>query len=420
MNIYNKLESSVRSYCRNFPITIDKAIASNIWTTNGEHYIDFLMGCGSLNLGHNPPLLRKALLEYILDDGVAMSLDFHSRSKEQFLQSFDDVILKPRDLNYKIQFTGPTGTNAVEAACKIARKVTNRKHIVAFTNGFHGCSLGALALTGSKYHRGATNTELNNVYRLPFDGYMGTDTLEHLSVFELAVLDPSSGIDAPAAIIVETIQGEGGLNVATAQWMNKLQSVCQSIGALLIVDDIQAGCGRSGDFFSFESLGVKPDIVTLAKSISGFGLPMSLVLIKPELDVLAPAEHNGTFRGNNHAFVTASAMLNQYWAEQSFRDTVQYNVQLLTNGLNQIASEHHVERVGRGMMQGIKFSSGEIARNIQQACFDMNLIIELCGPLDQVVKFLPAINIDSNTLINGLEIFSTAVTQTLSVPQLEK
>ena len=212
------IESNVRSYCRIFPDVFDKAEGSLIFVTNGRRYIDFLSGCGSLNYGHNNSDLKEALLSYLADSGIVMSLDMETQSKNKFIEVFSEHILQPRGLNYKLQFPGPTGTNAVEAAIKLARKVTGRSNVIAFTNAFHGCSLGALALTANEHHRGNSEALLTHVNRVAYDGYLGPD-IDSSALLEKLLSDPSSGIDAPAAIILETIQGEGGLNVASASWV---------------------------------------------------------------------------------------------------------------------------------------------------------------------------------------------------------
>ena len=210
------------------------------------------------------------MLEYIGNDGITHGLDMHTAAKQKFLETLNERIFKPRDLDYMVQFTGPTGTNAVEAAMKIARNVTGRHNIVAFTNGFHGVSLGAMAATGNSHHRDASGIPLSGVSHVPYAGYMGDD-LDTVKLLESMLEDSSSGLDKPAAIMLETIQGEGGLNVASNEWLQAVEKLCRKHDILLIVDDIQAGCGRSGRFFSFEESGIKPDLVTLSKSLSGFG-----------------------------------------------------------------------------------------------------------------------------------------------------
>ena len=406
--IFNKIESDVRSYCRNFPQIFDKALGAEIWDINGNRYLDFLSGAGSLNYGHNNPVLKAALLEYIEKDSIAHGLDFHTKAKEKFLISFQDKILAPRNLDYVIQFTGPTGTNAVEAAVKIARKVTGRTNVISFTNGFHGMTLGSLALTGNKYHRNGSGIPLSGSTIMPYDGYFGED-INTIDYFTQLIDDPSSGVDLPAAVIIEIIQGEGGLRVARADWLKDLQALCNKKGILLIIDDIQAGCGRSGTFFSFESFGLKPDIITLSKSLSGYGLPFAITLIKPEHDVWKPAEHNGTFRGNNHAFVTASEAIENYWSIPDFMYEVSEKSKQLQNRLEIMKKQYAdyiVEVRGRGLMQGLVFREPESAAKLVKMMFDRGLIIERSGPHDEVIKFMMPLTISFEQLEEGLDIFS--------------
>lgn len=405
-------ESSVASYCKAFPANFARAKGSYLLTSNGDEYLDFLSGCGSLNYGHNNNVLKEALVGYIRSDGVAMGLDLHTSAKKHFCETFKSVILKPRDMDYKFMFTGPTGTNAVEAAIKIARKATGRRNVIAFTNAFHGCSLGALSLTGSSSHRGQNNPIGDSVTRVPFDGYQGTpwDTADHLDAL---LSDPSSGVDAPAAIILETIQGEGGLNTASPSWLRKIQFVAKRHGALLIVDDIQAGCGRSGSFFSFDGTGIKPDIVLLAKALSGFGLPMSMVLLNPKVDILSPGEHNGTFRGNCHAFVTAAKALETFWSNETFTAELSRKIDFLTSELDAIAHRYGLRRKGRGLMQGLAFHDPEDALAVREACFKSGLIVECCGPFDEVLKLLPPLTASKTELGEASRIISDAARDAL-------
>lgn len=411
MNI-ESIESNVRSYCRSFPIEFVKAFGSTLESTCGRHFIDFLSGCGSLNYGHNHPFLRDRLTEYISNSGISISLDLETQSKSNFIEAFSDLILKPRNFDYKLQFTGPTGTNAVEAAIKLARKVTGRTNVVSFTNAFHGCTLGALALTGNQNHRQAATSQLINVSRFAYDGYHGMnfDTSEMLAQM---LSDQSSGIDEPAAVILEIIQGEGGLNVATKDWLTKVASITKEYGALLIVDEIQTGCGRSGTFFAFEPIGLKPDIILLAKSLSGYGLPMSLVLISPEWDDWLPGEHNGTFRGNNLAFVTASAALEHFWRDDTIVDCVRQKGQFIATYLNSLAFQHGFTRKGIGMMQGVETGSSVVASNIRKNCFDRGLVLETSGPNDSVIKLMPPLNIEDQELEAGLSTLSESINVTL-------
>jgi diaminobutyrate-2-oxoglutarate transaminase len=413
-NIFNDIESEVQSYARAFPVIFDKAQGAYLYDTDGKAYLDFLAGAGTLNYGHNHPVLKKALLEYIERDGIAHGLDMHTDAKEEFLTNLNNLIFKPRDMNYMVQFTGPTGTNAVEAALKIARNVTGRHNIVAFTNGFHGVSLGAMAATGNSHHRDASGIPLGGVTHLPYSNYMGEE-LDTVKFFENLLEDSSSGLDKPAAVILETIQGEGGLNVASNDWLRAIEKLCRKHDIILIADDIQAGCGRSGHFFSFEESGIKPDLITLSKSLSGYGLPFAVTLIKPELDTWKPGEHNGTFRGNNHAFVTANAALKEFWSDDKFQTEVQKKIAHLTTRLKKIASKYDkklIKQKGRGFMQGLECRDGELASKICRYAFGKDLVIETSGADSQVVKCLCPLIITMEELDKGLDILEEAVAHT--------
>lgn len=415
--IFDDIESEVQSYARAFPIVFNRAKGSWLYDEEGKGYLDFLAGAGTLNYGHNNEHLKEALLEYIQDDGITHGLDMHTSAKQKFLHAFNDKVLKPRKLNYMVQFTGPTGTNAVEAALKIARNVKGRSNIIAFTNGFHGVSLGAMAATGNSHHRNAAGIGLTGVTHVPFDGYMNQD-IDSVALLDAMIEDTSSGTDKPAGVIVETIQGEGGLNVASKEWLQALEKVCRKHDMLLIVDDIQAGCGRSGRFFSFEESGIKPDIVTLSKSLSGYGLPFAVTLIKPEYDTWKPGEHNGTFRGNNHAFVTATKALEHYWSDDKFQNEVQMKVRQLSARLQRIAKNYDsslMHAKGRGFMQGIEFQNGDLANRICREAFSRGLIIETSGSEGQVVKCLCPLTITPEELDQGLTILEQSVAAVLLV-----
>jgi diaminobutyrate-2-oxoglutarate transaminase len=415
MDIYDLQESAVRSYSRAFPAHFATAKGATVTDEAGRSWIDFLSGCGALNYGHNPEPLKRALLDYVEKDGLALGLDMHHRAKAAFLTAIREILLAPRGLDYRVQFTGPTGTNAVEAALKLARKVTGRHTVVAFTNGFHGCTLGALAATGSGHHRGGSGPLMPGVIRHPFDGYFGPG-IDTTDMLETLLDDPSSGIDAPAAILVEAVQGEGGLNVAGGPWLRRIAEIARARGILLIVDDIQAGCGRTGRFFAFEDLGVEPDMVTLSKSLSGFGLPLAVVLLRPEFDRWQPGEHNGTFRGNALGFVTATAALETYWATPDLTEAVAAKGEKVRARLQVLADRHGGHVKGRGMMLGLEVGDTAAAEAIRTRCFEAGLILELCGPRDTVVKLLPPLTIDDATLARGCAILDAAVDAVLGSP----
>ena len=414
--LFKRRESEVRGYCRGFPKLFTKAVGSTMWDADGRSYIDFLAGCGSLNYGHNQPQMKAALLDHIASDGVAMGLDLHTDAKHAFIEAFERVVLAPRGMDHLMQFTGPTGANAVEAALKLARKVTGRTNVVAFTNGFHGVTAGALAVTGSAYNRMSPVMPLAGVTRMPFDGY-ANGTLDAAGLLETMLADPSGGIDPPAAIIMESVQGEGGLNAASADFVRRVAAAAKACGALFILDDVQAGCGRTGTFFSHEEMGIDPDIIVLSKSLSGFGLPMSLVLIAPEHDAWSPAEHNGTFRGNNHAFVTARVAIERYWNDETFSPAVAERGEMVRERLEEIAGLVPGARLkGRGMMRGVDVGTGELAGAICRAAFENGLIIETSGPNDEVVKVLAALNTPHADLTAGLDMLVDAAERTVRLP----
>jgi len=422
MSAINSIESEVRSYCRAYPTTFDKAKDVFLYDKDGNKYFDFLMGAGSLNYGHNNPILKKAIIDYLNDDRIIHSLDMASKAKEEFLETFQKKILAPRDLKYKLQFTGPTGTNAVEAALKLARKVTGRTNVISFTNGFHGVTLGAVAATGNQHHRGGAGIPLSGVTFMPYDGYMGK-SMNSIDYLRRVLEDNSSGLDLPAAIILETVQGEGGINVATKKWLQEIQSICHEYGIMLIVDDIQVGCGRTGTFFSFEEAEIEPDMITLSKSLSGFGLPFSLLLMKPKHDIWEPGEHNGTFRGNNLAFVTAKTAIDEYWDTQELEAEVGRKSIILRERLTEIAKNHISEDVevrGRGLAYGIDVVLEDLAEAIKKKAFENGLILETCGPVDQVVKFLPSLTIKDADLNDGLDIFEKSVKQVMEDSDFQK
>jgi len=409
--VFQRRESDVRGYCRSFPAVFTSAKGALLRDESGRTYIDFLCGAGSLNYGHNPDEIKNALLAYLESDGIVHSLDLHTRAKRDFLDTFESLVLTPRNLDYKMQFCGPTGTNAVEAAFKLARRVTGRTGIVSFTNGFHGVTLGALAATGNRYFREAASVQLGNVTFMPYDGWLGPE-IDTIAIFERYLSDRSSGLDLPAAAIVETMQGEGGLNVASDGWLRRLADCCARHGVLLIVDDIQVGCGRTGTFFSFERAGITPDMVLLAKSLSGYGLPLAVVLMKPEHDRWRPAEHNGTFRGPNLAFVAATVALRRWWSDQTLSETVRMHATILRQSLRAIRDAHPQAGLslrGRGMAQGLACRVPALADAVSRQAYERGLIIETAGAEGQVIKCLPPLVMPEALLREALAILADSV-----------
>lgn len=411
---FERYESEVRSYCRDLPAVFAEARGAELFDENGRRWIDFFAGAGALNYGHNHPRLKAALIEYLSGDGIAHSLDLHTVAKRRFLERFQEIILAPRGLDYRVQFTGPTGTNAVEAALKLARKVTGRSTVVSFTNGFHGMTLGALAVTGNSAKRDGAGVPLPFARPMPYAGWIEGD-VDSLSLIRQYLEDGSSGVDRPAAFIVETIQGEGGLHQASPRWLKGLAQLARDQGALLIVDDIQAGCGRTGSFFSFEEAGIVPDIVTLSKSISGFGQPMAIVLLKPEHDIWSPGEHNGTFRGNNLAFVTAAESL-EFWRDDAISQGVAERAGIVRErleALRMIRPEVPTEVRGKGLFQGLRIGVAGAASAVCAAAFRRGLVMETAGFEGDVAKVMPPLTIPVEQLREGLDILHEACVEVL-------
>ncbi|ADU65752.1 diaminobutyrate/2-oxoglutarate aminotransferase [Desulfurispirillum indicum S5] len=417
MRIFEQMESQVRGYIRSFPAIFEKAKGSYLYDEQGNEYIDFFAGAGTLNYGHNNDRVSSALIDYIQKDGVVHGLDMATSAKKRFLQKLQDTVFSPRNLEYKVQFTGPTGTNSVESALKLARMIKNRSNIVAFTNGFHGLSMGSLAVTGNNFYRDEAHISRSNVSFMPYDGYFGPD-VNTLDYFRKFLADGSSGLDLPAAVIVETIQAEGGINVASDEWLQGLEQICREFDILLIIDEIQVGNGRSGEFFSFERAGITPDMVTLSKSIGG-GLPLALLLMRPELDQWKPGEHTGTFRGNNLAFVASVETL-AYWDSNDLSDAIHYKSAILKEELQAIAAKYpdlNCNVRGRGLIFGLEIPELGFAKEVSRIAFEKGLVIELSGADDQVVKFLPPLTIDEETLRKGIAIIDATIGEIISTKQ---
>lgn len=417
MSIFEQVESEVRSYCRAFPVVFDRSSGCFMYDENGNEYLDFFAGAGALNYGHNNPYIIGKVKEYIERGGILHALDMSTVAKRDFLTKFEEKILKPRGLDYKVMFPAPTGTNAIESAFKLARKVKGRQTIFAFQGAFHGMSLGALAATSHAYPRAASGTPLLGITFMPYP-YGFNKSFDTIGYIQNVIEDDHSGSEVPAAIVVETVQAEGGIIPVEVEWLRRLRALCDRHGILLIVDDIQIGCGRTGEFFSFEKAGIVPDMVTLSKSIGGVGLPMSLLLMKPELDIWGPAEHNGTFRGNQLAFVAAEAAIDVFEKEDipgHVKDVEKFLVGYIEENILPIDSR--IEYRGRGLIYGIDFTaldpSGALAGKISRKCFEKGLIIERSGRNDTVLKILPPLVITKDEIKRGLDIIAASAKEIL-------
>ena len=409
-SVFEKYESEVRSYCRNFPAVFTRAKGSIITAEDGKEYIDFFCGAGALNFGHNHDYIKAQIISYLESDGIIHSLDMFTSAKRDFIEYFEKNILEPRGFEYKIQFPGPTGTNAVEAALKLARKVKKRNNIFAFMGAFHGMTLGSLSMTTDRDSREGAGVVLTDVTHIPTP-YMLPE-LDVLKYMQTLIDDDHSGVSKPAAVFVEPVQADGGIHVFSVEFLKGLREFCTRNDILLVCDDIQVGSARTGTYFSFERAGIVPDIVTLSKSIGGYGMPFALVLFKPELDVWKPGEHNGTFRGSQLSIVAAKAGL-EIMLEQNVEQEVQRKSEIIKEYLGRVKEINADFDVrGIGFMWGVdcnKVAPDVVSRAIVKECFDNGLIVERAGRNNDVVKLMPCLLADDETLKRGLEIFVSAV-----------
>lgn len=418
MNVFEQWESEIRGYCRAYPTVFVSASNARQVDESGKSFIDFFAGAGVLNFGHNNPAMKKALVEHIEADGIAHSLDMYTKPKAEFIQTFVDVILKPRKMDYRLQFMGPTGTNAVEVALKLARRATGRTNVVAFHHGFHGMTLGSLSATANSYFRNAAGVPLEHVMHEPFGcektcaGCKLGCGLDQLAQLRARFEDSSSGLKPPAAFLVEAIQAEGGVNVASKEWLHGVQQLARDLGALLIIDDIQAGCGRTGNYFSFDGMGLDPDIVCLAKGLGGFGTPIAMNLVKPEHDKLwSPGEHTGTFRGQNFSFIAGRIGLD-YFRDDALMKEVARKGEIIRECLQGLADKHSslgMQVRGKGMMQALDMRDGALAKAVAGNCYTLGLIIGPCGTGGKVIKVIPPLTIPDEDLSEGLALLEKAI-----------
>lgn len=409
IDAFEQLESNVRMYCRDVPMVFDTAVGTRVKAEDGRDYLDFFAGAGALNYGHNDPRMRDALLAYLGANGVTHGLDLHTTMKRRFLEALDRDLFQPRGWEYKVQFTGPTGADACEAALKLARKATGRTRIVSFYGAYHGMTLGALSVSGNRCKRGGGALP-NDVTFVPYED-SPHGPFDSIGFLDRMAKDQGSGTELPAAVIVESVQIQAGVYAASDDWLQRLRQWTKENGVVLILDEIQAGCGRAGDFFGFEKSGIVPDVVTVAKSISGYGLPMALVLIAPELDVWSPGDHTGTFRGNQLAFLTAQIALG-YWRDPAFLASVAQNCRTMEAAVAGFA--RHPGIVGarcRGMIAGVDFGrgNGETARAAALRAIAAGVLIERCGPNGEVIKLMPPINTPNDDLVAGLKVVGAAI-----------
>ncbi len=413
-NTFEKYESSVRSYCRHFPKVFTDAKGAIMKDTDGQEYIDFFCGAGAVNYGHNNDYIKGKVIDYLATDGIIHALDMYTVPKSEFIETLEKKIIEPRGYSYKIQFTGPTGTNGIEAALKLARKNTGRRNVFAFMGCFHGMTLGSLSLTSEMYARvgaGATFTDCTHI-PAPYM-FEGLDVIEYMQTL---IDDDHSGVEKPAAVVMETVQAEGGIRVFEDDFLRKVREFCTKNDILMIVDDVQVGCCRSGSFFSFERAGIEPDIVVMSKSIGGIGMPLAIVLHKESLDNWKPGEHNGTFRGNQLSFVAGKAAI-EYLTENNVEAETVRKGEIVKNFIEKeiLPFDSRLELRGIGLIWGIDFGKIDAALSevIIEKCFEKNLICECAGRAGSVVKVMPPLVIEDELLLEGLNRLKKSVEEVL-------
>ena len=424
-------ESNARRYPRKFPFALAKAQGSWIEDVEGNKYLDFLCGAGTLALGHNDPEVNQAMVDMLTGNLPLHTLDLTTPVKDTFVHTLLNLLPGELKNNAKIQFCSPSGTDAVDAALKLCKTATGRSSIIAFNGAYHGMGHGALALTGNLHAKNKVNDLMPNVhfmpypysYRCPFGlgGDAGTDAA--CAYFERMLKDPECGITKPAAVILETIQGEGGVIPAPVKFIQTVRRVTKELDIPMIVDEIQCGIGRSGRFFAFEYADIVPDVILSSKAIGG-SQPLSVVIYNKKLDVWEPGAHAGTFRGNQLAMRAGTVVMNRV-SKPDFLDDVVKKGELFAKRLEEIKSKVSIigDVRGKGLMRGIEFvdpksqsdslgakkASGEIAALVQKRCFENRLVMEKGGRNGAVMRCLCALNVTMEDLEKALDIIEKVI-----------
>ncbi len=404
---FDELESNVRYYCRRWPAVFSTALGATITAEDGTEYLDFFAGAGALSYGHNNPVLVEVAIEHLRAGKILHSLDTYTVEKRRFLEAMNRHVLVPRQMDMVIQTVGPTGATAVEAALQLAQRITGNRAVVGFDGSYHGMTYRTASISASMAGR-ETSAHLKEFVALPYVRSVTESDLELLD----RTLDSSIDGQRIGAVIIESTQGEGGARPFDPLYLRAIRERCSARGILVIADDVQAGVGRTGAFFSFEGSGLDPDIVCLSKSISGLGLPMALNLVRRDLDAWTPGEFSGTFRGNNLAFATSATMLETYWADSNLEKNTERRGLTVRDTLEEIADRFGSGRFvarGNGLLCGLDVGDTQLAADIAAAAFERRLIVETCGAGDTTVKLLPPIVIDEDHLADGLARLRDAV-----------
>ncbi len=427
----NEFESSARSYPRKFPFALKKAKGVTLEDVEGNKYIDFLCGAGTLALGHNDDEVNKSMVDLIESGSPLHTLDLTTPTKDEFIETIHSILPFDMAKDVKIQFCSPSGTDATDAAIKLCKIATKRSTVIAFSGGYHGMGHGAMAVTGNCYAKSQVPNLMPGVQFMPYPysyrcpmglgGEAGTKACA--SYFERLLKDPESGVSKPACVIIEPIQGEGGVIPAPVEFLQAIRRVTAELDIPLICDEIQCGMGRSGRVFAFEYANIVPDVILASKAIGGTQ-PMSVVIYNKKLDVWGPGSHAGTFRGNQLAMAAGTVVMKRISKPEFLADVVRKG-ELFKNRLLALQKECPIigDVRGKGLMLGIEFvdpngekdlmghplESGTVCARVQKECFEHGLVMEKGGRYGSVMRCLTALNISDEDLLKGIEIFEKVV-----------
>ncbi|MEX3959751.1 diaminobutyrate--2-oxoglutarate transaminase family protein [Trinickia sp. EG282A] len=424
-------ESSARTYANTFDAVIERGNGTAVFDTAGRRYLDFLSCAGTLATGHNHPVVIDRVKRFLDSGHVMQVLDITTPAKHRFLERLFDILPRSFSGRARVQFCGPTGADAIEAAVKLFKTATGRHSVIAFHGAYHGMTAGALALTGSlgaKEKVAALMPEVHFMpypysYRCPF-GLGGTQTATaSLHYIERMLSDPESGIRKPACVVVEAVQGEGGVIPAPLDWLRGLRALTHRLNIPLVIDEVQAGIGRTGSMFAFEQAGIEPDAIVLSKAIGG-GFPLSLVVYDDRYDVWQPGAHAGTFRGNQIAMVAGAACLDVI-EEEGLVEAARAKGDYLGERLSELAKRHTAvgDVRGRGLMWGIELvdetqkadalgalpGAGRLARDLKRYCFAHGLIVETGGRHGAVLRLLPPLTVTLAEIDEALAIVAAGL-----------
>lgn len=417
-------ESSVRTYPRGLPIAIRRGLGSYVEDLDGNVFIDFLTGAGAMPLGHSHPELVEAVAAQL--PLLTHGLDFPTEIRDEFMSMQLSMLPESMRSRMRIEFCGPSGADAVDAALKLCKTATGRSEIITFQGAFHGCSHAAMTVTGLVAQKERVAGRVPGVHFFPYPYPLrcalgaGADSGQRcLEYLERSLRDPLGGIPLPAAVIVEMVQGEGGVIPASSDFVQGLRRVTRELGIPLIVDEVQTGGGRTGTWFAFEQHGIEPDAIVASKAIGGMGMPIAIVLHDESLDAFAPGAHTGTFRGNQLAFAAGVAAGRIIERDEILRYVRELGAYALA-ALEGFARDHEIvgEARGRGLMLGLELVDGETgepnteaAVAVQRGALERGLIVELGGRGDCVVRLLPPLNVSQETVDQALEILDSVLAE---------